>query len=59
MILAAESNGQVSNAEQYGCLPLPIDVAGSFDKACGLNAVLLRLFEQEHGIVFGLDLDAA
>jgi hypothetical protein len=47
MILAAESNDQVSNAEQYGSLPPPIDVAGSFDKACGLNAVLLRLFTQE------------
>lgn len=47
MILAAESNGQVSNADQCGSLPLPIDVAGSFDNACGLNAVLLRLFEQE------------
>ena len=47
MILVAESNGQVSNAEQYGSFPLPIDAAGSFDKACSLNAVLLSLCKQE------------
>ena len=47
MILAAESNAQVSNAEHYGYLPLPIASAGSFDKACGLNAVLISLFKQE------------
>ena len=45
MILVTESSVQVSNAERYGSLPLPIDVVGSFDKACGLNAVLLRLFK--------------
>ena len=48
MIPVTESTVQVSNAEQYGSWPLPIDVAGSFDNACGLHAVLLRLFEQEH-----------
>ena len=46
-MLVTESSVQVSNAKQCGSLPLPIDVAGIFDKACGLNAVLLRLFEQE------------
>ena len=46
-IPVAESSAQASNVEQYGYSPLPVDVAGSFDKACGLNAVLLSLFKQE------------
>ena len=47
MIPVTESSVQVSNAEQYGYLPLPIDVAGSFEKACALSAFLFRLMKQE------------
>jgi len=47
MILLTKSSVQVSNAEQYGLLAHQIIGEGSFDKTCGLNAVLLSLFKQE------------